>query len=308
MCVTVSVITVIHESGDVLGGLIATLPTDVELIIVDNASTDDGAGLGVNARADAQVVELALNVGFGRGCNAGAARAHGDVLVFLNPDCRPEPRAIEVLAAAAAAEPTSIFGPALLHADGALRHNLRRRSIALHEILEGLPSAGRWVPRRWRRDVPADDCRYAVGGDVDYLQGACLAMSAACFRESGGFDGDYFLYSEEESLCSTVRSRGGRCVYSPDAQVRHIGGTSTGLKSAFATYHLFRSRAIFYRKRDGEIRGQIAVIAIAGAVTLSWVLNPLPAMLGRRGAQPRQFHRHALRGLRAGAIFCYATQ
>jgi N-acetylglucosaminyl-diphospho-decaprenol L-rhamnosyltransferase len=281
----------------------ATLPADVELVIVDNASTDDGAATGVATRPDAIVVPLKENIGFGGGCQAGVASASGDVLVFFNPDCRAEPGAIERLALAVLGEPSSIFGPALLNADGSVRHDLRRRSRPLDEMLESLPSARRWMPAAARRDLPATDPRYRLGGEVDYLQGACLAITRECFERAGGFDDDYFLYSEEESLCSAVRKAGGRCIYLAEAKVRHVGGTSTEAVRELAAYHHFRSRAIFYRKRDGELRGQLAIAAIATTTALSWLLNPLPALLGRRTAQPDHFHRVALHGLRDGALF-----
>lgn len=300
---TVSVITVMHNSGDVVGEMIAALPPALELVVVDNASADDGPALVRRMRPGATLVTLTENFGFGRGCNEGARRSSGEVLVFLNPDCRPEPGAIERLVAEARTDPQSIFGPAMLHLDGTLRHNLRRRSRPVHEILENLPSSARWVPARWRRDLPGNAPIYGDGGDVDYLQGACLVVARESFCRAGGFDEDYFLYSEEETLCAAIRSNGGRCVYVAEAQVRHAGGTSTAKQGGFAAYHAFRSRAIFYRKRDGEFTGQLSVAAIATSVTFSWMLAPLALLLKTRAAQLPRIQRYALQGLYAGARY-----
>jgi len=254
-------------------------------------------------RSDVTLVNLTENVGFSRGCNQGARRSSREVLVFLNPDCRPEPGAIERLIAEALADPRSIFGPAMLDLDGTLRHNLRRRSRPLHEILESLPSAARWVPARWRRDLPDDDPLYLDGGDVEYLQGACLAVDRTAFCRAGGFDEDYFLYSEEETLCAAIRSNGGRCVYVAEAHVRHAGGTSTIKQSEFAIRHAFRSRAIFYRKRYGELMGQLSVAAIAASVTLSWMLAPVAVLLKTRASELPRIQRYAVQGLYAGARY-----
>jgi GT2 family glycosyltransferase len=298
-----SVVTVIHDSGDVVGEMIATLPSTLELVVVDNASSDGGEAVVRRIRSDVMLVALTENVGFGRGCNEGVRHSSGEVLVFLNPDCRPEPGAIERLVAEAQADPWSIFGPAMLNLDGTLRYNLRRRSRPLHEILESLPSAARWVPARWRRDMPGDDPLYRDGGDVEYLQGACLAVDRTAFSRAGGFDEDFFLYSEEETLCAAIRSSGGRCVYVAEARVRHAGGTSTAKRSEFAIRHAFRSRAIFYRKRYGEFTGQLSVAAIAASVTLSWMLAPLAVLLKTRASKLPRVQRYALQGLYAGARY-----
>jgi GT2 family glycosyltransferase len=294
---------VIHNSADVLPDMIWAVPAQIELVIADNASVDGGADLAQRLRRDVTVVAMGANRGFGAGCNAAARHAHGEVLIFLNPDCRPAPGSLELLVARALADPRSIFGPAMLHADGTLRHNLRRRSKPIHEVLEELPSSARWTPVRLRRDLPRDDPRYREGGEVDYLQGACLAVTRACFDAAGGFDEDFFLYSEEESLCEAVRATGGRCVYLPEARVRHAGATSTEKVSTFAIHHAFRSRALFYRKRYGEVAGQLAIAAIGASVLLGWLATPLGLLLHTHASKLPRIQAHALRGLGDGAAY-----
>ena len=203
-----SVVTVIHNSGDVVLDMVRGLPVQAAPIVVDNASTDGAAAEIRVARPGTVILELLTNGGFGVGCNVGARAADDDVVIFLNPDCRPRPGALELLAASAAAEPGSVFGPAILDDRGVLQHSLRRRSVPIHEILELLPSARRWIPSSLRRELPERDPRYRVGGTVDYLQGACLATTRARFFEVGGFDEDYFLYSEEETLCKSFNELG----------------------------------------------------------------------------------------------------
>jgi GT2 family glycosyltransferase len=295
----ISVITVTHNSGDVVADLLRSLPGDVEAIIVDNASRDGSADIARSARPGTIVVELPRNGGFGYGCNVGAGVASGDILIFLNPDGRPTEGALGVLASRVAQDRSSIFGPAFLHDDGSPRHDVRRGSRPYHEALELLPSAKRWTPERLRRDVPESDQRYIIGGDVDYLQGACLAIDRQLFKSVGGFDEDYFLYSEEETLCEAVLAAGGRCVYVPDAVVSHVGGTSTARVSDFAVYHFYRSRAIFYRKRYGYAGGVVASSLIVTMITSNLVLSPLVKLLGSGGPYLAA-HAYAYRGIGSG--------
>ncbi|MGO9955514.1 MAG: glycosyltransferase family 2 protein, partial [Solirubrobacteraceae bacterium] len=84
----ISVITVIHNSGDVISEMLRSVDGAAEVVVVDNASTDGGSHLVQSARPDAVLVTR-MNDGFGAGCNAGVRAASGGVLIFLNPDCRP---------------------------------------------------------------------------------------------------------------------------------------------------------------------------------------------------------------------------
>ena len=296
-----SVVTVTHNSGDVVLDMVRSLPDVAELVLVDNASSD-GVPAKVRAlRPSSVILELRSNNGFGSGCNVGARAASGRVVIFLNPDSRPRPGALEILARAAADEPGSVFGPALLDENGVARHNLRRRSVPIHEMLEMMPSAKRWTPRRLRRDLPPDDLRYRQGGRVDYLQGACLAVDRKRFLAIGGFDEDFFLYSEEESLCEALAAAGGRCVYVPEAIVEHVQGTSTDRVSSFARFHGGRSRAIFYRKRYGTLLGTLSTVGIAAAAVIGLCMRPLQHAVKGRAAVAAPNQTDTLRGLMAGA-------
>src|SRR5438445_7626876 len=79
-----SLIIVTHNSAGVVGRLIGSLPADVEIICVDNASSDDIAA--VVAPFPAKLVRNERNLGYGAACNRGAALASGEHLFFVNPD------------------------------------------------------------------------------------------------------------------------------------------------------------------------------------------------------------------------------
>ncbi len=297
---TASIITVTHNSGDVVAGMLQSLPPDVEAIVVDNASTDGSPEIAQAARPGTIVVRLPNNQGFGHGCNVGAGVASSDVLIFLNPDGRVTGDALAVLAAHVSEHPGSIFGPAFLHEDGSPRYDVRGRSQPYHEALELLPSAKRWIPERLRRDLPDSDRRYAMGGEVDYLQGACLAIDPELFHQLGGFDEDFFLYSEEETLCMAVRSAGGNCIYLSDVVMQHVGGTSTGRVSHFAMHHFYRSRVIFYRKRYGLAGGLLVATLIGLALITNRLFSPIVARYGGDGPH-FEWHSAALSGLVRGS-------
>jgi len=306
---TASVITVTYNSGDDVAGMLQSLPADVEAIVVDNASTDGSAEIARTARPGTVVVSLPNNRGFGHGCNVGAGVASGDVLIFLNPDGRVVGDALAVLEAHVAAERQSIFGPAFTEQDGTPRYNVRRRSQPYHEALELLPSTDRWLRGPLRRNLPRTHVRYTQSGEVAYLQGAYLAIDRELFHRLGGFDEDFFLYSEEETLCDAVRAAGGRCVYLPEAVIRHIGGTSTARVSDVAIHHFYRSRAIFYRKRYGNAGGLAAAGLIGLGLLINAVLHPIVKRYGHSGQAGVQLQSPsaALSGLCRGCVAALRT-
>src|SRR5215208_2023709 len=106
-----SVVVVLHNSADGLEPCLESLPREVELVVVDNASTDAGPEIARRSRPDATVLALGENVGFGAGCNVGARAASRDVLVFLNPDTVVVEGALEKLGVAVLGDPACVVGP-----------------------------------------------------------------------------------------------------------------------------------------------------------------------------------------------------
>lgn len=299
---TLSVVIVLYNSADTVVDCLESLPERCYVVVVDNASTDDGVTLAERTRPDAVVLRNEVNRGFGAACNRGAEVVRSGVLAFVNPDLTIKGEALAVLVRRVMAEPQAIVGPALTDAEGVLRANCRKRSRPFHEMLELLPSASKWTPRRLRRDLAFTDEVYARGGEVDYLQGACLVLHREHFAQIGGFDETFFLYSEEEDLCNRVRSKGGQCLFVPEAVARHIAGTSTCKDPTFALAHLYRGRAILYRKQYGDARGRAVAVGIASFALLAQALNPFVRATGRTVRRPRGWLSAVLRGLTQGSL------
>jgi len=155
----ISVVVVNWNAGRALDRCLASLEADAaggtEVVLVDNASTDDSTAAATRARPWVRVVASPANVGFARGANTGAATAGGDVLVFLNPDAVVEPGALARLCDALAADPRAgIAGGGLRDEDGAWQPAAARFGVLAH--LLGDTTLGRLRERR-RTDVHAVD-------------------------------------------------------------------------------------------------------------------------------------------------------
>jgi GT2 family glycosyltransferase/glycosyltransferase involved in cell wall biosynthesis len=287
----VSVVVVLHQSAEHVAACLRELPPAVETIVVDNGSTDDGAAVAARAKPGATILRQP-NLGFAAGCNAGAARASRRWLLFLNPDAVLAPDALSRLVQRAQTMPGWVVGPAVRDGAGRLVHNCRREGRPAHDIASLLPFGARLVPQSRSINLPAQHRVYRCGGPVAWVQGACMLVARDAFWDVGGFDEQYFLYAEEETLAARLRVRGGGCWYAPEASTRHIGGASTRQRGTFALRQYWRSRTIVYRKRYGEWGGRAAGLGMIGAAVVG-----LAAHLGSR-----VFGCDWFRGSRPGAV------
>ena len=201
---------------------------DAEVVVVENGAASPELERAASHGAFALVVSGA-NLGFGGGCNLGARRARGDVLVFVNPDTVVLRGALAALARALEDETVGIATarvrlleePELLNTGGNVLH------------VTGLG----WVAG-YRQPVATA----AVARDVAFPSGAAMAMRRALYEELGGFREELFMYHEDVDLGWRVWLRGLRVVMTPEADVLH--GYEFG-RNAEKRYLLERNRLSF---------------------------------------------------------------
>ncbi|MDB5424155.1 MAG: glycosyl transferase family protein [Phenylobacterium sp.] len=268
----VSVVMVVYMTGAALDQSIAYVlkdPLADELVIVDNGSTAaDARRLRNLAERDPRVVLLAGhgNIGFSRGANLGAARAEGEVLVFLNPDAFLQPGCIAELAGEVEARlAPCIVGGRVLNSDRTEQRGGRRGDITPMSALLSLSTLSKLIPGLRRYEVHWED--EAVPETVvaaPTISGACFCMRRADFESLGGFDEKYFLHVEDVDLCWRVRQAGGEVLFHPRAEVIHLGHTSQTSPLA-VEFHKGVGLARYFRKRAEGLGPQL----------LAWLLSPL---------------------------------
>lgn len=199
-----------------LDALQRTLPAGVEVIVVDNASSDDTARLLERAPLPLRVLSNEQNEGFARACNQGALAAAGDVLVFLNNDTEPEPGWLEPLRTALEDATVGAVGARLLYP---ATRRIQHAGLALNP--DGVPD------HLWRC-AEAEDPRATDPQDVAMVTGACLAIRRDLFERLGGFDETYRNGVEDVDLCLAVAAAGLRVRYEPRSVVLHHEGATAG--------------------------------------------------------------------------------
>jgi N-acetylglucosaminyl-diphospho-decaprenol L-rhamnosyltransferase len=278
MTARVVIVVVTWNSGRHLPGLIRSLPDALgplewQLVVADNASSDDSVELVGRLAPQATVVEVGRNAGYAAAINAGAraARPH-DALLVLNPDVRLHAGAVPRLFGQLRGD-VGITVPRLVDQSGALHHSLRRDPTLLRawgEAVLGGDRAAR-LPLFGERVVGRR--AYAAAHDVDWATGAALLVSRACAETTGAWDESFFLYSEETDYAQRARRAGFRIRYVPEAVAVHAGGDAHVSPQLWAV--LTRNRVRLYRRGHGRLA--------SGAFWVCVVLNEaLRAAVGRR--------------------------
>ena len=195
-----------------------------EIIVVDNSAT--GVAAGLNAR----VIHNSANVGFGEAINQGIRASQAEYVACLNDDARPEPGW-------------------LLASVEALDASPRAGSAASRILLAGtgglLDSAGLLLypdgtAKQRAHFRPAEELNQP--GEVLLASGCAAIYRRAMLDETGGFDGDYFLYCEDTDLGLRAQLAGWRCIYVPQAVVEHDYSASSGGASRLKAFYVERNR------------------------------------------------------------------
>jgi N-acetylglucosaminyl-diphospho-decaprenol L-rhamnosyltransferase len=293
-----SVIVVTYNSAATIQTCLDSIPRDCEVIVVDQSSSDDSVAVARAVRRDATVIRAGSNRGFGSGCNLGAANAHSDVLVFLNPDASFANGAVRRLVQRVRID-DALVGPRIVDEDGFDQTRARFWSTALSVLAEVcLPTSLAKVVLR--RDIPPEYSVYRYGGPVPYVQGTCMALSSERFRRSGGFDERLFLYHEEEMLARRLERIGAPAILEPRALVTHLGARSTSQVRDFAAAQYYRSAALIMMSHHPRRMAVPTVIALWMLLMLMAVVTPLRRLIGLRADKGSSWYRSAAAGAVAG--------
>lgn len=250
-----SVVTVTWNSGEKIAPYLESLaqaraatPFRIEVLIVDNASSD-GTPDEVERRAPwARVLRNDANLGFAEGCNRGMAEATGGFLLLLNPDCVANAPALEAMVDWLRRNPrTGAVGCRLLRADGLPQRSAHGEPsplsfVASNSMLSPLlewPS--KVLARRGGGVRPPRRC--------DWLMGSCIMTRRDVWERVGGLDAEYFMYCEDTDWCRRVRDAGWEVVHLPGVTMVHRHQESARGAPEFTFRRLYRSLVLYSKKR-----------------------------------------------------------
>ncbi|MGH2771981.1 MAG: glycosyltransferase family 2 protein [Actinomycetota bacterium] len=274
-----SIIVVNYNSGRYLRECALNLanaakPMDAEMIVVDNASTDDSLAQATEAVPELRIMHSPVNYGYGRACNRGAAAAGGRLICFLNPDTIPSAGSLSTLARSLEADPrVAAVGPKIFNPDGTLYPSCRvvpGLGVSLGHAFLGFL----WPNNRFSRAYRMSDWDHNSRRDVDWVSGAAMVVSRESFESVGGFDEGFFMYVEDVDLCDRLRKAGYKIVYEPSADmVHHVAGSSRRTPFRMIRHHHFSLIRYSYNKMRDEPAIVIFPFVAAGLLArmlLAW--------------------------------------
>lgn len=201
---------------------------DGEIIVIDNASSDDSCEMMKAKFPYIKLIENAANLGFPKGNNIGVAQAKGEYICILNPDTIVAEDTF-----------TKILNSQLITRNSQL-------GIIGCKLIDGagnfLPESKRGVPTPWVAFTKIFGLykisnyfgKYYVqhlteneSGKVDILVGAFMVMKRELYLEVGGFDENCFMYSDDIDLSYLVLKTGKSNYYFHETSVIHYKGEST---------------------------------------------------------------------------------
>ncbi len=277
-----------------LHSILVNLPHEIEIIVVDNASTDGSVEMVRTEFPDVRVIANTENRGFPSGNNQGITEAQGRYILLLNPDTEMLGDALATMVNYADEHPdVGVVGPQLLNTDGSVQPSRRRLPTLATAFFEST-----WLqpyaPRRLLDHYYAHDRPDDAIQDVDWVKGAALMARREAIEQVGLMDERFFMYSEELDWCRRFRDAGWRIVYLPTAQVIHHEGKSSEQVIAARHIHFQTSKVRYFRKYHGRLAAETLRLFLLGNYV--W-------QLGLEGAKWLVGHSRSLRSQRVAAYW-----
>jgi N-acetylglucosaminyl-diphospho-decaprenol L-rhamnosyltransferase len=242
-----AVVIVNYDTGPYLERCLASLETHrgdiaTDVLVIDNASHDDSHSAAIAAHPAARLIANPTNVYLSPAWNQGARETRAPYLLFLNPDAEIFAGSLADYVRVAREHPdAAIVGPMIRNPDGTVYASGRSFPSVVDAAFHAMLSP-------FSRDNPFTR-RYELDGwdrsterTVDWVSGACMLMPREAYDAVGGFDEGFPLYAEELDIATRLRDGGRTVLFTPEVEVLHAIGVSTGRSRRMALMH---SRSVY---------------------------------------------------------------
>ena len=232
----------------------------VQVIVVDNASTDGSPAMVTQEFQDVLLIRSEINLGFGPANNLGIRSAGGRYLVLLNSDAFLTKGSLERSVAHMDTNPgVGLGGGRLIGRDGSWQPSARMFPTVFSDLLVLSGLAARFPRSRFFGRADRTWASPARAAEVDWVPGAYAIVRTEVIKSIGHFDPRFFLYYEEVDLCKRIKDAAYSIWYWPDLVIIHIGGESSRQVRSLQLSHTgaqltlwrMRSMLLYYRKHHG---------------------------------------------------------
>lgn len=252
-----AVIIVNYNSGDYLERCLRSLEAhhgglELDVLVIDNASVDGAHRRAVAAHPRVGLIENPVNLFLSPAWNQGIRETSAGYVLLLNPDVEWWHGTLADYVRIAEEHPNAgIIGPLVRNSDGTVYPSGRIFPRVIdafgHAFLGTL-----WPNNRFTKRYHIDGWDRTSQREVDWVSGCCMLFPRAVFEDVGCFDEAFPLYGEEFDIATRLRDAGWRIIFTPEIEILHEGGVSTGRSRAQLRMH---SMGIYRYYRKHRARG-----------------------------------------------------
>jgi GT2 family glycosyltransferase len=238
---------------------------NLNIVVADNASTDDSITFLKNSFKSVQVIELPQNFGFAKGYNQALKNLDYDYFVLLNSDVLVTANWIEpIIALMETDKQISACQPKILSEQMPTHFEYAGASGGFIDYW-GYPFArGRIL-----ETLEKDEGQYDNAMPCFWATGAAMFVRAKVFKSLKGFDDYFFAHQEEIDLCWRMQRSGYKVYVEPKSVVYHVGGGTLPVGNAKKVFLNFRNNLIMLWKNSSFFEATFKIIIRFGLDALA---------------------------------------
>jgi len=237
--IDISIVILNYNSIDFLKGCLESIEkselnhVSVEIVVVDNASTDDSVAVIRHEYPEVKLIASKKNKGFAAGNNLAVKKTRGKYILFLNPDTVLEPNTLyKVYEYMEKHKDVGVATPRLELANGELDYSTHRGFPTPLNALFFFTGIANLFPKikifagythGWKLDDPSPH-------EVGVISGAFFFVRRKAAKEVGWWDEDYFWYGEDIEFSYSLKEAGWKVMFLPKVHTLHYKGVTSGIK------------------------------------------------------------------------------
>ena len=271
----VAVVILNYNGAAMLGRFLPSVmkyTPEAEIVVADNASTDDSVAVVTTGFPSVRIVQLDRNYGFADGYNKALEQVDAEYYLLLNSDVEVTEGWLAPLLSFMEEHPNAV----------ACQPKILAYNNKTHFEYAG--AAGGFIDRygypycrgRLFDIVEQDNGQYDDVCRIFWATGAAMMVRSSAFHSAGGFDGRFFAHMEEVDLCWRMLARGGEIYAVPTSTVYHVGGATLDKSNPRKTFLNFRNNLLMLYKNlpAAELRGVMRMrLLLDGVAAVKFLLT-----------------------------------
>lgn len=269
-----SIITINYNGLKDTCELIDTLPLEdesIEVIVIDNASTQDEATQIEQRYPQVKVIRSKENLGFSGGNNLGIQVAHGKYLFFINNDTLLRCKMEDVRG--------KMFQPLIDRLESSPKIGAASPKIRFSwgdnpiQYAGYTPLSSITMRNRAIGCGETDNGQYETPHTTPYAHGAAMMVKREVIDKAGLMPECYFLYYEELDWSMIIRRAGYIIWYEPACTIFHKESQTTGQNSPLRTYYMTRNRLLFAKRNINSPQKYLTYLYLICIVALRDIIK-----------------------------------